>query len=123
VALARRLFVPLLLFGAASVLYWVVSARLGREDLRPYLLVQALGIVLTPLLLVLYPSRFTRDGLLWGLLACYAATMLAEVFDRAVYGALGFVSGHTLKHLFAASGMAFVAGAVRVRRPAGAPAS
>ncbi len=116
VRLARRLLGPLLVLGAGSVAYWAWSARLGHEDLRPYLLVQVLAIVLTPLLLVLYPSRLTRVGLLWGLLASYAAALAAEALDRPLYAALG-VSGHTLKHLFAGAGMLLLAVALRVRRP------
>jgi hypothetical protein len=34
--IARRLFVPLVVFGAASVAYWYRSEGRGAGDLRPY---------------------------------------------------------------------------------------
>jgi hypothetical protein len=116
--LARRALPALLLAGLGSVLYWAVSERLGASDLRPYVLVQFLPMLLIPLLLLLYPSRLTRVGLLWALLALYGAAKALEHFDAAVFKALGqLVSGHTLKHLLSALALACMVLALRVRRP------
>jgi hypothetical protein len=117
VRLARWLLGPLIVLGAASVGYWALSERLGREDLRPYLLVQAVAIVLTPLVLALYPSRLTNVRLVWGTMACYGLAMIAEALDRPIHSALGLMSGHTLKHLFAAAAVVLLAVALRARRP------
>jgi hypothetical protein len=116
--LARRALPVLLLAGIASVLYWVVSERLGASDLRPYVLVQFLPMLLIPLVLLLYPSRLTRVSLLWALLALYGAAKALEHFDAGVFEALGqLVSGHTLKHLLSALALACMVLALRVRRP------
>jgi len=42
-------------------------------------------------------------GTWWTVLGLYAAAKLMEVADHTVLDALGFVSGHTLKHLLAAA--------------------
>lgn len=115
--LARRALPALLLMGLASVLYWVFSERLGVSDLRPYLLVQFLPMLLTPLILLLYPSRLTRVGWLWLLLALYVMAKGAEHFDAALYEHLAGLSGHTLKHLLAAGSLWCMVAAMRRRRP------
>ena len=55
--LALKLFIPLLATGMASVVYWHVSELNGSGDLRAYVLVQFLPIMLIPLMLVLFTSR------------------------------------------------------------------
>jgi len=42
-----------------------------------------------------------RMGKPWPVLALYVLAKFAEHYDRAIYSAMS-VSGHTLKHLFAA---------------------
>ncbi len=41
----------------------------------------------------------------WWLLLLYLTAQVFEQYDGAVYDALGFISGHSLKHLTAALGM------------------
>ncbi len=96
---AGRLLVPLALLGAASVGYWHLT-----DDLRPYLLAQFLPVLMIPIILWLYPARYShgRDFLIS--IGFYAAAKLAEFLDGQIYGVLGSVSGHTLKHLIAAGG-------------------
>ena len=43
------------------------------------------------------------------LFLCYALAKAAEVFDHEVYAAGQLLSGHTLKHLLAAAGLAVLA--------------
>lgn len=114
--LARRALPALLMLGVGSVAAWVVSEHQGASDLRLYVLVQFLPMLLIPLILLLYPSRLTRAGLLWTLLALYAAAKALEHFDTAVFEHLGLLSGHTLKHLLAAGSLYCMVVALRTRR-------
>lgn len=112
---AARALIPLLLTGLASVLWWRVSG-----DLRFYLLVQFLPILLIPLILLLFPSRAPGSGLVWVVLGVYALAKVLEIYDAEVYRALG-ISGHSLKHLAAAVGVGCVAGLVRAARTVPGP--
>jgi len=100
--IALKLFIPLLAAGMASVVYWHVSELNGSDDLRPYVLVQFLPIVLIPLMLVLFTSRLNGNKYIWGIIGAYAVSKLMEHFDAQIYSVLGVVSGHSLKHLVAA---------------------
>jgi hypothetical protein len=112
-----------LVVATAAVLSWWIGEREGRGDLRAYLYVQFLPMLLVPLALLLRvgadrPGR-TPDGAWWAVLGLYAAAKGAELADRAVFDALGVVSGHTLKHLLAAAAAwCIVRAAVRTHRPA-----
>jgi hypothetical protein len=116
--LGRGALWPLLLIGAASVVYWHYSEKAGRGDLRPYVIVQFVPMLLVPLLLLLFRSRLTRTRLVWGVLAAYALAKLLEAFDRSLFETTGLISGHSLKHLVAAAGVYFMLRAVRVRQVA-----
>ncbi|MFZ0133642.1 MAG: ceramidase domain-containing protein [Desulfobacterales bacterium] len=100
-----KLLVPLVAAGILSVVYWYWTEAAGRGDLRPYILVQFLPMVVIPVILVCFPSVFTRVSGYWWLLAAYVLAKLFEHFDREIFGILGFVSGHTLKHLASAVGV------------------
>ena len=41
----------------------------------------------------------------WWLLLTYLVAKLFEHFDGAIYDLIGFISGHSLKHVMAALGM------------------
>ncbi len=101
-----------LLAGAASVLLWWLSEQAGRGDLRAYLFVQFLPMVLVVagLALRLRPltGRGVSDAAWWTTLALYAAAKAFELADQAVLHASGGVSGHTLKHLLAAAAAAWL---------------
>ena len=105
VKLAKILFVPLLLAGFGSVGFWVYGELNGTGDLRPYVLVQFLPIILTPIILIIYRSSFDKTAAYWWLLVSYIIAKLFEHFDAEIFAALGFVSGHSLKHLAAAIGL------------------
>jgi len=114
--IARTVFGPLLVAGAASVAYWYWSELQGTGDLRPYLVVQFGSLALVALILVLYPARGT--GFIVAGLAAYAAAKGLELADREVFAALGqTVSGHTLKHLVAAGGVGCLVAMLRLRPP------
>jgi len=97
---------PLVIAGLASVTYWWWTEQLGRGDLRPYVVVQYVPLVLMPFLLMMKGNLKTRW--LWGSFLGYALAKYAEWYDLAIFELVG-VSGHTLKHLVSAMAVAFVA--------------
>ena len=99
---AKRLFLPLLLVGAASVMYWAITESRGAGDLRFYAIVQFLPLLLIPLLLLLYRSPFERSGFFWGMIGLYAASKILEMLDRDIYELVRIFSGHSMKHVVAA---------------------
>jgi len=98
----KQLFLPLLLFGLFSVGYWHVTELKGEGDLRLYVLVQFLPMLLIPLILILFSPRFSHIALIWTALVAYLMSKIAEMTDEILYISLAGVSGHSLKHLFAA---------------------
>lgn len=107
-----------LLAASASVLLWWLSEAAGRSDLRAYLFVQFLPMLLVPaaLLMRLRP-RFAAaapDMAWWGVLLGYTLAKGLELADHAVFDQLGLVSGHTLKHLAAAGAALWLLAARRI---------
>jgi len=114
--LAWKLFVPLLILGIVSVVYWQVTEINGHGDLRAYALVQFLPALLIPLILWLFDSKLNGDKYIWGIVGAYAVSKLMELFDAGLYSILGLLSGHSLKHLFAAFATLVFYWALRKRR-------
>jgi hypothetical protein len=102
---ARVLWIPLLFVGVASVVYWYWSETQGVGDLRLYVLVQFLPMLLIPVMVLIYPSKYSSTKGYWQLFGCYLLAKLFEEFDREIFEVLGIVSGHTLKHIVAAVGL------------------
>ena len=98
---------PLLIVGAASTLYWHVGEQRGHGDLRPYALVQFGAMVLIPLIMALFPARYTRTTDLVAAIGWYALAKVFEHFDRAIFSLIA-VSGHTWKHLASAAGACWI---------------
>ena len=78
---------------------------------------QYLPILLTPLILVLYRSRYSRATDIWWVLGWYCQAKLFEYFDHEIYQVLAFVSGHSLKHLCAGIGCLVFLRHLRRREP------
>ncbi|MFZ2653249.1 MAG: hypothetical protein WA210_24475 [Burkholderiaceae bacterium] len=99
-----------------AVAYWWFTEQGGLGDLRPYLFVQVLPMLLVPLALLLslppLHAAATPASAWWGVLVLYGAAKAMEVADHQVFSATGWVSGHTLKHLLAAAGAAWIVLAV-----------
>ena len=119
-AAGRTLLWPFLIVGAATTLYWHLGEQRGVGDLRPYGLVQFGSMVLVPLILLLFPARYTGTPLLWMSLAWYAAAKVFEYFDHGLLS-LTAVSGHTWKHLASAASAYWILRMVERRRPLGTP--
>ena len=96
-----------LLTATCSVVWWWLGERHGGGDLRPYLFVQFLPMLLAPAVLLMKLPALNGVAVSattwWTMLGLYAAAKLMEVADHAVLDALVIVSGHTLKHLLAAA--------------------
>ncbi len=102
--MGRMLFAPLLASGVLSVAYWWVTEKAGVGDLRPYILVQYLPMVLLPTLIILFRKETARDRPYLILFAGYALAKVLEWQDAVVFVWTGYlVSGHTLKHIVAAT--------------------
>lgn len=107
VRLGAWLLWPLLAIGIFSVLYWIYTENQGAGDLRLYALVQFLPVLLIPLIIILFPSHTYRKKYIWYLIGLYVLAKFAEHYDDEIMNAVS-ISGHTLKHIFAAfSGIAF----------------
>jgi hypothetical protein len=98
--------VPLLGVGIASAVYWAWT-----DDLRPYLLVQFLPLLLMPVILALYPRKYLNTGYFIAALVLYAAAKFFETYDRQVL-AVFIMSGHTIKHFSAGVASFFIIAAV-----------
>jgi len=68
-------------------------------------------------LCLLLPSRYTRGGDMFAVIAFYVVAKLFEGLDRQVFRVGGFTSGHTLKHLAAAIACYLVLRMLMLRRP------
>jgi len=106
--LGKVLLWPLIIFGVFSVFYWYSTEVKGEGDLRFYVLVQFLPVLLIPLILLFFDSIFTETKAYWFLLCAYVLAKILEYFDEVVYNALLLFSGHSLKHIVVALGVSFL---------------
>ena len=114
------LVLPLWALVLGAFVSWRLGENAGRGDLRLYALVQFYPILAIPLLLALFPPRYTRTLDLLLSLAWYGAAKLNEALDARIFGWTGHaVSGHTLKHLAAAMGLHEVLRMLSLRRAVG----
>ena len=100
----RYILVPAVLIGAASVGWWYWT-----DDLRLYIGVQVLPLLTIAVLFVLFRGRFShRQYLVYGL-GFYALAKVAEYYDKEIYVQTGnLLSGHSLKHLLAATALLLI---------------
>lgn len=94
----KKLLPAAILLGLSSVLYWQYSG-----DLRFYGFIQAGTLIAIPVVLFFYKSKHShRHYLMYGLLF-YLLAKVFEITDKLVFSLTSqLVSGHTIKHLFAA---------------------
>jgi len=98
---ALKLMLPMILIGTATVIYWYFTEQAGQGDLRPYGLIQFLPMLIIPMILLMFPTRYTHTGYLWAMMAAYLVAKIFEFFDAGVFNMIG-MSGHAIKHVFAA---------------------
>jgi len=96
----KLLLWPLVLIGLASVLHWHWA-----DDLRVYIWVQFIPLLIIPLLMLMFKSTYTHSWLILLALGWYVFAKVAEYYDGSIlHATASIVSGHTLKHVFAAAG-------------------
>jgi len=92
----------LLIIGIFSVLYWYHTELVGQGDLRFYIFTQTYP-ALAVLILLCFPTVYTKTSWLWTALILYILARVFEIFDFYVYdGTRTLTSGHSLKHVTAA---------------------
>lgn len=112
------LLTPMLAIGAASVIYWRATERAGVGNVLPYAILQAYTMAAVLLLAFTHPSRYTRGSDIYWVFAAYLAAKVTETFDAEIWEwTAGLISGHTLKHLFAAVSGVIVCMTLLRRRP------
>ncbi|MBI3099243.1 MAG: alkaline phytoceramidase [Planctomycetes bacterium] len=119
----RRLFLPLLTVGAASMLLWRCgeAAGEGQGDLRLYGMVQFYPMLAIPLILLTFRPLYTHGVYYWEVVGWYAAAKITELLDHEIFALNGAISGHNLKHGLAAAGCWWLVRMLQRRRPAGTP--
>ena len=107
-------------FAVASVAWWYVGQLSGDGDLRPYLMLQIAPLLLIPLWQTVYGAN-RADRLWFGFaLVLYVLAKIAEIHDHEIHAMLGWITGHTLKHVLA-SAAAWVLVARLIRSTSSAP--
>jgi hypothetical protein len=102
-AIRRAIVRALVAAGVTSVVVWRVTG-----NLRLYALVQFYPLAVLPIVLWLFPSHLSGTRVLGITIALYVVAKILEVADASIFERLGFVSGHSLKHLAAAAGTYFL---------------
>lgn len=117
---ALKLFPFFIAFGAASVVQWYWDEAHGHGDLRFYAAVQAYSALVLVIALLLTP-RYTRTSDFAVIFGWYLLAKIFESADRLIYIRGHIVSGHTLKHLAAATAGYWALRMLRLRRPVPPP--
>lgn len=100
------------LLGLASVLVWVFTT-----DLRLYFWIQFSSFLTIPMILLLYPSRYSHKQYYAYTLGAYGVAKIVEVKDKLIFEETHqFISGHSLKHIFAAVGIGFLWWMLKIRK-------
>lgn len=100
----------LLVFALLSVLFWSRT-----DDLRYYVALQAVAIVIVPLLCALLVGPYTRARDWYAAVGLYVLAKIAEWGDHTLYSAGQVISGHTLKHLLAGAAVFVLVRMLRLR--------
>ena len=98
---SATLTVWLALAAVLSVAWWNFTEQSGVGDLRPYLILQGLPIVLIPLWHWVYGMPRADRWAVGSALLLYVIAKFSELNDHEIAAAFGTLTGHTLKHLLA----------------------
>lgn len=104
-------------FALAGVLWWYLTALHGVGDLRAYLLLQVLTVVLIPLWQWLHGRPRGERQAFAAALGLYVLAKCAELLDHQIAALLAPLSGHTLKHLLSTVATAVVVAQLARRAP------
>ena len=77
--IGRTILIPLLLIGIASVEYWAYTETNGQGDLRPYVVVQFLPMILVPAILLTYKPAIGSAKYFWYMLLFLCARQAVRV--------------------------------------------
>ena len=92
------ILIPALAVGLSSIHYWQIH-----DDLRFYVWVQAVPVLIIPVLLLMFKSKYSRQYLLLAGFFLYALAKVFELFDDRIFALTGeLIGGHAVKHLLAA---------------------
>jgi hypothetical protein len=102
------LLLSMLTIGVLSVVIWYYGELNGHGDLRLYLLVQFFPMLAIPLVVFIYPTpRIVRIEII-ATVILYAIAKFFENRDAAIFNSWEILSGHTIKHLFAAAAVFYI---------------
>ncbi len=105
----RKILLPFLIFGLISVVYWHVTEEMGMGDLRLYILVQFLPMILIPLIITIYKPMNTQKRFVILGLVFYCLSKISELLDVFIFQCSeNIISGHSAKHVLAALGAFFI---------------
>lgn len=103
---------PAVVTGLVSVLVWVMTT-----DLRFYFWIQFSSFLTIPMILILYPSRFSHKYFYGLTLLAYGLAKVTEVKDAKVFELTHYwISGHSLKHILAAVGIGLLWWMLKIRK-------
>lgn len=114
---AKASLIPFILIGVCSIAWWQYGEYHQHGDLRLYVLVQFL-----PILLITTMFLFGRCiYITWGYLAlffCYLLAKITEHFDFVIFKLSGgLIAGHLVKHIITAIGLWLFLVYLQKRRP------
>jgi hypothetical protein len=106
----------LTVIGIGSVIRWHFTVQHGAGDLRFYGAVQVYAMLALVAALLL-PSCYTgTEDLIW-VIVFYVIAKVAELADRQIFSLGHIISGHTIKHLFAAASGYWILRMLQKRKP------
>jgi hypothetical protein len=112
------LLLPFLVLGVLALDVWRRGELTGVGDLRFYVLVQFYPMVTIPLMMALFPARYTRTRDIGWMVAWYVLAKVLELGDALVFRlTAGLVGGHALKHVAASLAVGALAWMVARREP------
>ncbi len=106
---------PFIFLGIASVIYWELTEIKGTGDLRPYIMVQYYPILAIPVIIFLFPPRYTGSSNIAGVFVFYVLAKIFELLDAKIFSFGQLVSGHSLKHLASAAAAYWIIRMIRKR--------
>jgi hypothetical protein len=113
VRLGKWLLAPAVVVGIASVFYWH-----SFDDLRFYVWVQLVPLLVVPAVMLLFKPRYSRQWMLLVAVGWYSLAKVAEAGDHQIFAWTGGTfSGHSIKHLLAAVGCFELVQMLRLRKP------